>query len=81
MKGIQIVVTSAMECILSVCFQAWASVLEFSPELVAISFRSFVCWFFLNQFVGIMAVSDVEFEFVLPILMRNLVVLQVAVGG
>ena len=70
-----------MECILSVCFQAWASVLEFSPELVGLSFRSFVCWFFLSQFVGIVAVSDVEFGFVLLILMGNLAILQVVVGG
>ena len=53
-----------MEDIPSVCFQAWSSVLDFFPDMVARSYRSFVCWFFLNQFVGIVAVSDVEFEFV-----------------
>ena len=63
-KGIRIIVTSAMEDIPSVCFQAWSSVLDFFPDMVARSYRSFVCWFFLNQFVGIVAVSDVEFEFV-----------------
>ena len=73
--------TSAMECIPSVCSQALVSVFESSPVLVVQFFRPFVCWFFLNQFVGIVAVSDVEFEFVLLILMRNLVILQVAVGG
>ena len=53
--------------------------LEFFPELGALSFRSIVSWTFLNQFVGIVAVS--EFEFVLLIWMRNLINLEVAVGG
>ena len=59
----QIIVISAMECILSVCFHAWASVHKFSPEIVALSFPSLVRWFFLNQFVGIVPVFDVELEF------------------
>ena len=67
MKRIQTIVTSAMEYIPSICFQAWASVLVFSPEFFARSFQSFVCLFFLNQLVGIVAVSDVELEFVLLI--------------
>ena len=61
MKDMKII-TSAMECIPSVCFEAWAAVHDFSPELIALSFRLFVCWFFLDQFVGIVAASDVDFE-------------------
>ena len=80
MKDMIMIITSAMECIPSVCFEAWAAVHDFSPELIALSFRLFVCWFSLDQIVGIVAASDVDFEYVLLILMRNLVKFQVSGG-